>query len=225
MFPQPPILHAHYMQIGKLVWRKRVNSNNFNQINTALLIHWGVIAPKHMAVCQNLVPPVNIKIAGKSCSSPKNGMYRYWSIAICQPAISASSEAERCGLFSVVTPWDHQHVRQASQLVTAMCGNQTSIIYIYIYIQHIYIYIYIYITYLIYIYIYIHNISNIYIYIYTYIALCLYLYVYLMSLDIHNSLDWWNIYRTPSIFHGETPHRFRVKIGSRSRGLRRLRHR
>ena len=38
---------------------------------------------RYMAVCQNLVPLVNIKIAGiYGCSSPKNGMYRYWSIPI-----------------------------------------------------------------------------------------------------------------------------------------------
>ena len=38
----------------------------------------------HMAVCQNLVPLVNIKIAGKlDVHPPKNGTDRYWSIAIC----------------------------------------------------------------------------------------------------------------------------------------------
>ena len=37
----------------------------------------------YLAVCQNLVPLVNIKIAGKwDVHSPKNGINRYWSIPI-----------------------------------------------------------------------------------------------------------------------------------------------
>ena len=38
----------------------------------------------HMGMGQNPIPLVNIKIAGKwMVHPPKNGMYRYWSIAIC----------------------------------------------------------------------------------------------------------------------------------------------
>ena len=41
---------------------------------------------EHMAVCQNLVPLVNIKIAGKWMFMPtKNRINRYWSIPIWEP--------------------------------------------------------------------------------------------------------------------------------------------
>ena len=54
----------------------------------------------HVAVCQNLVPLVNIKIAGKWMFIPtKNGINRYWSIPMSQYDCWA-----RCGCSPFVGP-------------------------------------------------------------------------------------------------------------------------
>ena len=62
-----------------------MNNHEHIRSNTKPEFVWAVIilgGREHMAVCQNLVPLVNIKIAGKWMFITKNGINRYWSIPI-----------------------------------------------------------------------------------------------------------------------------------------------
>ena len=74
--PAPWLVPRHLSwtvnQLSSDVWNSRIALEKSDQTYI-----W------HMAVCQNLVPLVNIKIAGKWMFIPtKNGINRYWSIAI-----------------------------------------------------------------------------------------------------------------------------------------------
>ena len=113
-----------------------------------------------MAVCQNLVPLVNIKIAGKWMFIPLKMVL----IGIDPiPHMSRLQEPLRCRQVEMACPSNVLLIR--SSWSSSWEVTQTLLT------LHIYIYMYIYI----YIYVYIH----IYVYVYIYICTCIYIYMYM----------------------------------------------
>ena len=144
-----------------------------------------------MAVCQNLVPLVNIKIAGK---------WMFIPLKMVLIGIDPSPCQKQCHFrwfFCLRQGDEHQIARRGTRRITcgvylkrggpSSLGCHTScsywkIIYTHMYIYiYVYMYIYIYVCIYIYIHIYIYVCIYIYIYVYIYIYMCIYtcMYVYL----------------------------------------------